>query len=305
MIARRGPDGRILPTWASAEVLELAERFKRGETVPAIAAAMGRGVKSVRGQVQRLGLTRREYPVLLDTPPGWCGGASAYRKYWTRERVHAALRAYALAHPGRLPRGTPAWNEITRGDPTLPTSGRILQLYGALGNAWREVLGDLDARYRVPLAWVRWTPEEDAFIEQHVGRLSMREIAERLGRTESSLRQHARRALNITPQLAREWWSPAEVAEHFGCPVSRVYYLVWRGILPARRDGRVRIDPRFLPGIASDYDRRSVADPVRLDAIERALREPHARKRPLQLRGRRGPGYDGVITRGTPTRRAS
>lgn len=252
--------------------------LKAGASDELIGTTLGRTCVAVRSKRQAL---RLRPPVReLAMHPGWAGGANSGRVYWTDRRVAAALRAYARAHPGALPRGTPAWDELTRGDATLPVSSRILRQYGALGNAWRTLLPAREIRGRLQLQWVRYTAAEDEFIRERASRMTMTEIAEQLGRTEASVTMHARRTLGVVTEAMREWWSPRDVAEHYGCPLGRVYGLVYSGRLRAKRTGRVRIDSRDLR------------------AVEQLLRAPSQRtKKVLQLRRHKRAGHNDVITR--------
>lgn len=300
----RGPRGRFVCTWTEQEDAELRELYVvEGMTYAAIARVMGKSRAAVAGRRQKLGLKRA---LVLAEYPGWRGLAGKGRKYWTNERVVEALRDYARAHPGELPRGTPAWNEICRGR-QLPNSVRILEQFGALTLAWKAVLPAAEYRARVPVAWSRWTPEEEDLIRELAERVPMREIAARLGRSESSVRAHARRRLGVTQAANRGWWLPREVAEHYGCPLPRVYQLIWRGVLPSKRTTVQQIDARVLPGVASDYDRRAAAEEFgaeRLEAIAKALTAPSQRApKPYVLRRHRGPGRDDVITRVRPADR--
>lgn len=297
MLAARDARGRLVSTWSAEEEATLRARFAEGATDREIAAEVGRPWASVRLRRYALGLKRGRAAIVMDENPGWQGAANGHRLYWTNERVDEALRTYARTHPGPLPRGTKQWDVITKGDLALPPSVRILQQYTALGNAWRALLPKAEVTRRLPLQWVRYTEAEDDYIAAHISTQSIAEIAAALGRTETSVRMHARRDLGLRQGDARDWWSPREVAEHYGCPVSRVRKLIDTGLLPARKTGRVMVDVRFLPGVGSDYDQRS-AGSERIEAIRAALLARNARRpKPVAIRRHGRAGHNDVITR--------
>lgn len=293
VMAKRAVNGRFATAWSAEHEAILRDHFIAGATDAEIGRLVGRPTSTVASKRKRMGISRRDYPGETSRPE-WQGGRR-FAPYWTPERVAAALLRYAREHPGTLPRGTHAWSAISRGDPSLPAADRVLSEYGALTTAWRELLGRSEYQRRVPSAWARWTAEEDAFLEEQAGRLSWSEIAERLGRSHSSVVMHARRSLGLHATEQREYWSPRDVAEHYGCPLTRVYQLVWAGTLPAVRNGRVRIDARHLPGVSSDAEGREVGQTAEARAaLEAALRAPHQR-----LNARRRRPQD-VITRVRP-----
>ncbi|CAB4166875.1 hypothetical protein UFOVP1383_8 [uncultured Caudovirales phage] len=303
-MSNRRTNGTYLPDWTAEEDAILRDRFAAGETDASIATSVGtRTARAVTSRRRALGLWRGRASVVLEAPPGWSAGATGAngaRVYWTDKRVTQAMRRYAATHPGKLPRSTKEWDTITNGDPFLPVSGRILRQFGALGNAWRAVVSAADFAARVEIGWVRYTEAEDDFIRRNIGAIPMREIAARLGRTEGSVNAHAERKFGLQTMTAREWWSPSEVAGHFRCPINRVRQLIARGILPSTKTTRVQIDPRFLKGVASDYDERTLSLEERelVERIEAALRAPHAwTRKPKPIRRHARAGHNDVITR--------
>ena len=301
MSKKRNPQGQYVEHWTPEEDAILRAGFDAGLTDHAIAERIsGRPWQSVRSRRYRLGLKHARGSRQLASPPGWQGYANGVYVYWTDRRVIAALRDYARAHPGELPRGTKTWDVITNGVATLPVSGRILRQFGSLGAAWRAVLPPAEYAARVPRLWVPYTEAEDELIVRLAPTTPMREIASRLERPVSAVRAHAKRALGIVSADERDWWSPQEVADHYGCPVARVRALVARGLIVIKKTTRVQIDPRYLPGIGSDYDQREIGAEARarLDELERLLRAPHAHQpKPVAIRRHGRAGHNDVITR--------
>jgi len=275
----RSKTGRFESEWAPGSEDLVLELFRAGAPDLVIAARTGRLVGTIRSLRRRRGWNRRLHRIVAAEPIAF-SGAAGWRVYWTDERVANALRDYARKHPGPLPSGTKQWDAITRGNPQLPVSARVLEQYDGLGNAWRALLPAAAFRERVRLTWVPWTEAEDAYVEEHIERLTVREIAQHLGRSSGAVRQHMKRALDLaSPSEAREWWSVHEVAEHYGCPVPRVRQLVDEGLLPARRGGsRVRIDPSHLPGVNDGADHWPTAEErARTAELERRLRAQSGR----------------------------
>lgn len=286
--------------WTPEQIERIRELHMAGAMDTEIAREFG--VKArVIGALRDYRGIRRTAPVVLAQHPGYAPRAGRGRLYWTDERVAEALLAYARRTEGMLPSGTPAWDAITCGDVTLPPSARVLRQYGAMGNAWRSLLTDAEFRARVRISWVPYTAEENAFIRDNAHRLTATEIATHLRRSTASIRQHALR-MGVDLVRSREWYSPKDVAEHYGCPLNRVYNLIWGGELPSRKVGsRIQVEARYLRGIASDYDEREAAEELgaeRLERIDALLRQPNrTARRPVALRRHRRPGHNDVITR--------
>jgi DNA-binding CsgD family transcriptional regulator len=249
-IAARDTAGRIVSTWTASDDSVLRARFEAGDFDSEVAEALGRTAAEVKARRGSLGLSRKHTPGRPPAPA--FGQGRAYSPYWTHTRVVKALKAYANTHPGRLPRGTPAWDEITRGNADLPVSETILKYFGALGLAWRDVLGETAARARVERQWVRYTERENDLIESLAGKVSMSEIALRLGRTPASVKMHAQR-MGIDASSNLEWWNVMDVAREYGCPHGRVRKLIRDGVIPARlvlNGTRYEIDPADLQKVA-------------------------------------------------------
>lgn len=86
----------------------------------------------------------------------------------------------------------------------------------------------------------RWTPEEDAFLEQHIGTRSPAWIAKRLNRSTNAVEIKAnRRAISLKD--SREWMTPEDVAEGFGSYAATVRGWIRQGLLGASPYGAGRI----------------------------------------------------------------
>lgn len=226
--------GQFKPTWTAAEVETLRERFLAGDTDAQIAAVLRRTLPSVSAKrVDGLGLRRSEHPV--EPPlPTWGPGSRRYSPYWTDERVRDALAGYAATHPGPLPRGTSTWTVITNGEQLLPTSARLLDQFGSMGEAWRAVLPAREFTRRIDQRWTPYTAAEDELIVDQLGRRSCAAIARQLGRTETAVKVHAFRKFGIRATSNQGDWTIIDIMREFGCSRRQVRALLKSGELPGR-----------------------------------------------------------------------
>ncbi|MGE0363031.1 MAG: hypothetical protein AB7R67_20120 [Vicinamibacterales bacterium] len=94
---------------------------------------------------------------------------------------------------------------------------------------WAQELGlAVEARRRAP----DWTPADDAFLEEHLGRRHVHWIATRLNRSTTAVVVRSKR-LAISRRAAREWWTATQVALGFGVDPSTVARWIRQGKLAA------------------------------------------------------------------------
>lgn len=98
---------------------------------------------------------------------------------------------------------------------------------------WAAELGLTGADTRGP----EWTPDQDAFLERHIGRRHLNWISKKLGRSITACTVRAKR-LRISRRGARDWYTAHQVAEAFGVDPSTVVRWIERGQLAGTREGQ-------------------------------------------------------------------
>jgi hypothetical protein len=82
-----------------------------------------------------------------------------------------------------------------------------------------------------------WTPEEDAFLETHLGARHVHWIARKLGRSVTAVVVRSKR-LAISRRAARDWWTATQVALGFGVDPGTVVRWIRQGKLAATPYGQ-------------------------------------------------------------------
>lgn len=175
-------------------------------------------------------------PAFGHAPPGRV-------RYWTRARIDAGLGDFLAMHPrGMLPSQDDAYSRLKKGNPSWPTAASVLKVYGSMSRAWLA-LGAQPSR--VSLYNVDWTDEEDEFLLENAGRMTLRTIAKRLHRSYGSVRMRLNRTHGKRARDVQCFSSAAQVAAMFGISYSRVQHFCRTGQLKAKKHlGNWRIDPR-------------------------------------------------------------
>lgn len=241
-----------LRLWTPEEEQRLRELVLAGETFESIAATLGRSVEAVRVREQRLRVLPRFDPFSVTDPmERWSKGK--HPAIWrTREQVVDALRSYARRHPGPLPRMSDTYNTVKKGDPTIPPSARILDHFDCMAHAWIEGAGV--HRSRVGTYGCPWTREEETFLTEHAGNMTLKDIGARLNRSWPACK---RRLYDMGVGRARDqqgFMSAAQVAKEYDAPYHRVAALIANGTLKAHHPAGKRniwaIDPTDAMAIA-------------------------------------------------------
>lgn len=181
----------------------------------------------------------------------------ARERVWTPERVAAALKAYVRRTTGQLPSGSDQYWRMKSGDPSLPVANMVIEQYGAISRAWLAVGAP---KSRVALLGCAWTDEEEAFLLERAGNMTLRDIAKRLHRSWPACKRKLY-DLGTRARDAQGYMSGMQVAEEYGCSIHRVYDLIRSGALPAHHPaGKVNI---------------WAIDPADAMAIKDQLREPN------------------------------
>lgn len=168
------------------------------------------------------------------------------RRYWTRERVEAGLRLALKQIRGPLPCGEDRYNRLKKGRHDWPCTKRVYEFYGCLGRAWLAIGA---ARRRVDLSNQDWLPEEDSYLQDFAGSLTLEQIGKDLCRSYASVRARLNRVLGITAKGNQGFWSAAELAKHYDCSLHRVCDLLRKGYIQGRYDKvrhRWQVDPAAI-----------------------------------------------------------
>lgn len=88
-----------------------------------------------------------------------------------------------------------------------------------------------------------WTPEEDVFLEEHMGTRHVNWIAKKLKRSITAVVVRSKR-LSISRRAARTWYTAQQVADGFGIDVHVVTRWIASSKLLATREGRDHEDGR-------------------------------------------------------------
>lgn len=105
-----------------------------------------------------------------------------------------------------------------------------------------------------------WTPDEQAFISEHAGALSIKEIARHLKRTHESVTAQVGAVQLIQQQSQGHAYTPGELAKLFGAGPGKVRRWIEKGLLGASRSFslEMRVSQtdllRFVENCGSEYD---------------------------------------------------
>lgn len=262
---------QLTRTWSPAEMAVLGDAVRDGRPLEDVALELGRSLNAVR--IRR----NRFFPAPkpdAGVNHGWSPGYGRIEKYWTDERVQEGLRDFASKHKGQLPNSDHLYSDLKKGHMEWPTSAAVLEQFGTMADAWAGI-GVPKSRFN--RGWVPWTQEDDDYLLERAGEVTLKIIAKQLGRSWPACK---RRLYDLGAGRARDvagYLSAMQVAKEYNCPLSRVKKLIASGELPAHRvqGGHYwRIDPedceklravlsapktrsyRTTPPSHGDYDRR-------------------------------------------------
>lgn len=174
----------------------------------------------------------------------------ARERVWTPARVEEALRAYVKRSTGMLPSGSDQYWRLKSGDPSLPVANMVIERYGSITRAW---LACGARRSRVPLLGCAWTEEEETFLLDHAGSMTLKQVGARLHRSWSACKRKLY-DLGIRARDAQGYMSGMQVAVEYECSLQRVYQLIANGQLkahhPAGKTNIWAIDPADAKAVA-------------------------------------------------------
>jgi len=180
--------------------------------------------------------------------PGW--GAKTRRgripKYWTEKRVLRGMRKL-YGELGVVPNDR-AYLVLKKGRLNLPPAMEIRRFGGNGGRgsvcwklAWEK------AGFAVPQrrSWATWSEEEDRFLLENAGRLTLKQIAVEMGRSWHACKRRCY-DLAVWAREARGWYTGQRLAQELNVSLARIYGAIHSGRLRAERPpGRPywQIDP--------------------------------------------------------------
>ena len=150
------------------------------------------------------------------------------KKFWTRERVDAALKTAAEELKGMLPTSDAGWNEVKKGRYDWPPAVHIYQYYHhSIARAWLTVGASLES---VSFSYSKWTKKEDEYLLNNAGGQTLNEIAKHLGRTYPSCRGRLR-WFKVQSRHNLGFFSAAELAKEYQCPYHRIRDALASGVI--------------------------------------------------------------------------
>lgn len=190
--------------------------------------------------------------------PAFQGSPTGNRRYWTKQRVLAGLRRAAAAIDGPLPCRDAAYSAIKKGHMDWPPASRVLEYFHGMARGW---LAAGVSPWRVSLKNLDWTQQEDDYLLEHAGSLTLAAIARHLGRSYQSVRVRlGSKGFGITARGNQGYLSAAELAKEYHCPYHRIRKLLAEGAVKGTYDkarNSWKVDP-------ADID----------EEAERLLRQP-------------------------------
>lgn len=245
--------------WTPDEDAALRAGVEAGEPLEDIAARLGRSLQAVR--VRRARTCRDlmrdwSYGDVTDARDRFGAGkpVGEPRKFWTRERCEAALRAFIARSRDMLPAGFDDYSRVKSGDPSLPPASAIAR---ELFTVDRPTFGHLWLAYGAPRRRVkplggRWTDAEHDYLLSAAGTaMRLVDIAKHLHRSYAACKRRLY-DFGTTARNNQGYMSARQVADEYGCDVHRVTRFIERGVLAARllHGNRYQVDPQDAAAIA-------------------------------------------------------
>jgi len=141
------------------------------------------------------------------------------KRFWTRERVLSALVEAAKEIKGSLPCSDREWNKRKKGRLDWPTSTRILFYFHGIARGW---LAAGVSKERLSLKNLKWTRDEDGYLLDKAGTLTLKVIASRLGRSYGATRTRLNKNYGIASRVNQGYLSAAELAKEYSCSCHRI-----------------------------------------------------------------------------------
>ena len=166
------------------------------------------------------------------------------KRYWTKDRVITALQAAAKEIQGPLPCRDSKYNAIKKGRYDWPSATRVLEYFHSMANAW---LAAGASEERITKNNIDWTADEETYLLDHAGTMTLKQIARKLHRTRNAVRVHlGSKGLGCTARGNNGYLSAAELAQEYNCSCHRIRQALQDGLIPGKYDkvrNRWQIDP--------------------------------------------------------------
>lgn len=157
-------------------------------------------------------------------------------RLWTRQHVLDGLKSAGNEITGTLPCSDETYLKIKKGRFDWPSVNRIYEYFGSMGRAW---LAAGFSKHRVSLRNIKWLPEEDIYLKEHAGVLTIKQMGRHLCRSYQAVRHRLNRDLNIRARYNQGYVSAAELAKLYKCSCHRIRRALKEGIIRGKFD-RVR-----------------------------------------------------------------
>jgi hypothetical protein len=167
----------------------------------------------------------------VQPPHGWGQSPGFGRRYWTDERIIAALRRI-YAELRRVPRDREN-NRLCKGRLDWPPSEHIRRFGGNGRGCWQRAFTKAGVKVR---CWenASWSEEDEEYLLENAGHLTLAQIAKELGRTAGACRRrlfdHGVRARD-----SRGCYTGQVLAQELGISLDRVSDAIRSGRLRAVR----------------------------------------------------------------------
>ncbi len=161
--------------------------------------------------------------------PNWIGK----QRLWTREKVLSALAEAMLEIKGSLPCSDRPWHAIKNGRLDWPPAVRIYYYFHSMGRAWLAAGAPMN---RVSLFNSPWSGEEDAYILEHAGIITLEAIGQRLGRGYGAVKTRLNKTHHVRARANQGFFCASELSKEFQCPYQRVRDALAKGIIKGRFD---------------------------------------------------------------------
>ncbi len=214
----------------------------------------------------------------------------SHRRLWTRKYVLKQLAAAAAEIRGPLPCSWRVYRVLRKGRLDWPSSGRVLGYFHSMARGWLAAgaspgwvwLGNID-----------WTAEEEAYLLEHAGSMTLAAIGKKLRRSWPSCKWRLH-VLGTNARANQGYLSAAELAKLYGCSVRRICSALAGGRIKGwfdRRRHRWQVDTMDItmdalailnapkathknrPPDVGDYERRYNLKRILVDGkIKRVLR---------------------------------
>lgn len=155
----------------------------------------------------------------------------SHRRFWTKERVLDTLAKAMDEIKGPLPTSDEVWNVIKKGRLDWPGTNRILEYFDTFPRAW---LSAGAPKERVLLSHAKWMREEDNYLKENAGKLTLEAIATNLRRSYPSVRGRLR-WYGMNARDNQGFFSAAQLSKEFKVPYHRILQELGRKTIKARR----------------------------------------------------------------------